>query len=228
MRRCARARRFAPGVSMSLQARWPDRQRGSSPATSSMSRRDYPGWVLSPPARWREHARAPDPRSQRSSRGGVTAPETISLWPFEEILIVELPVEQYEKTRRWLAAAARSPAPLGIVSRCRRNVAHIDDVQLPMSTPSSIVGEQYSTRQFCLGGTVCFTSILRSSGTCAVCSRASRPTADWQPAGRSPRRRGWSGRRSLGMLGDPYRIVECLGPVACVPEECRGGKLISR
>ncbi len=66
----------------------------------------------------------------RSSRGGVTAPATICSGPLEEVLVVRAAGGAVGEDQGRLTAPARATAALGVVGRGRRDVAHVDHVEL--------------------------------------------------------------------------------------------------
>ena len=65
----------------------------------------------------------------RSSRGGVTAPATMSCGA-EEVLVVRAAGRAVGEHERGLPAAAGAAAALRVVRRRGRDVAHVDDVEL--------------------------------------------------------------------------------------------------
>src|SRR5437667_5998893 len=48
---------------------------------------------------------------------------------FKEILVMWTTRRTIGEDQRWLSAAACATAALGIISRCRGNIAHIDDIE---------------------------------------------------------------------------------------------------
>ena len=111
----------------------------------------------------------------RSSRGGVTAPGDHQVRAAEEILVVRAARGAVGEDQGRLSAPAGPAAPLGVVAGVGGTFRMLTTLSSAISTPSSIVGEQYSTGSSPVAEPLLALAAAPRTGTWAVCSRASKP-----------------------------------------------------